>query len=89
MTRRWLRGRESTPRPEVPPEGVRLHIGDREYPCDVLRDPDRDENGCAAWICVPREPLPPGAVPCSVSADMLPAKSSLLIELDLGTGGDW
>jgi hypothetical protein len=37
----------------------------------------------------PREPLPPGAVPCSVSADMLPAKSSLLIELDLGTGGDW
>jgi hypothetical protein len=70
--------------PEMPPENVRLVIGGQEYPCDVLRDPDQDENGCAAWVAVPREPPPVIAAGFEVLAGMLPAKSRLLIELDLG-----
>lgn len=27
------------------PENVRLVIGGREYPCDVLRDPGQDRGG--------------------------------------------
>lgn len=41
------------------PEDVRLVIDGREYPCDVLRDPDQDRDGLAAWVCVSRDPLPP------------------------------
>jgi hypothetical protein len=75
---------------ETPPENVRLLIGGAEYPCGVIRDPDLDEDGCAAWVAVPREPLPPAAassilagVPVGIRAGMLPAKSVLLMDLDL------
>lgn len=64
------------------PEGVL--IGGREYPCDVLRDPGRDADGCAAWLVVPRDPLPPvGEGGASVRVALLPAKSLLLLTLDL------
>lgn len=65
------------------PENVRLVIDGREYPCDVLRDPDQDRDGCAAWVAVPREPLPPSGESMSVRAGMLPARSLLVFEPDL------
>jgi len=64
--------------PEAP-EDVRLVIGGREYPCDVLRDPGQDHDGCAAWLVVPRQPLPPiGEGQLSIKAALLPAKSLLM-----------
>jgi hypothetical protein len=65
------------------PENVRLVIDGKEYPCDVLRDPDQDRDGCAAWVAVPREPLPPAGEDVCLRAGMLPAKSLLVINTDL------
>jgi hypothetical protein len=64
------------------PENVRLVIAGVEYPCDVLRDPDEDTDGCAAWVAVPRDPIPPGAVPEALRAAVLPAKTALIVRLD-------
>ena len=46
-----------TPVPENPeqPRGVILHWRGRVIPCSMLRDPDQDEPGCAAWLAVPME----------------------------------
>jgi len=65
------------------PENVRLVIGAREYQCDVLRDPEQDSDGCAAWVVVPREPLPPLREGACVRAAVLPAKTLLLLSFDL------
>jgi hypothetical protein len=63
------------------PENVRLVIGGREYPCDVLRDPGQDSDGCAAWVVVPRDTLPPYEAGMSVCASVLPAKTLLVFNL--------
>lgn len=63
------------------PENVRLVIGGREYPCDVLRDPDQDDGGCAAWVVVPREALPPFGKGAYIRVGMLPPKSRLVFSL--------
>jgi hypothetical protein len=71
-----------------PPENVRVVIGGREYPCDVLRDPDQDTLGCAAWVAVPRRPLPalaPGET-MSVLASVLPAKTALTVRVEQADG---
>lgn len=63
------------------PENVRLVIDGTEYPCDVLRDPGQDRDGCAAWVAVPRERpviLPDSAA--SVRAGMLPARTLLIVD---------
>jgi hypothetical protein len=65
------------------PENVRFVIDGREYPCDVLRDPDQDRDGCAAWVAVPRGPLPQAGEDVSVRAGELPAKSLLVFDLGL------
>lgn len=62
------------------PENVRLVIGGREYPCDVLRDPEQDDDGCAAWVVVPRGKLPPYGPGMSVLASVLPAKTLLILD---------
>jgi hypothetical protein len=66
-----------------PPENVRVVIGGREYPCDVLRDPDQDADGCAAWVAVPRQPLPPlpPGQSMSVRASVLPARTALEVRV--------
>ena len=77
---RWRRNR-----PEEAPSGVRIIAPDgREYPCDVLRDPDGDEDGCAMWIAVPREEIPVvlgmrGLMGWEVAADVLPGRSILSV----------
>lgn len=63
------------------PEDVRLVIGDREYPCDVLRDPAQDSDGCAAWVVVPREALPPLGESACMRAAVLPARTLLVFDL--------
>jgi hypothetical protein len=63
------------------PENVRLVIDGREYPCDVLRDPGQDRDGCAAWVAVPREPLPPCEEGIFARIEALPAKSLLVFDL--------
>jgi hypothetical protein len=68
------------------PENVRLVIGGREYPCDVLRDPRQDADGCAAWVVVPREALPPFAEGACMRAAVLPAKSMLVFDLGEAPG---
>lgn len=70
------------------PEDVRLVIDGREYPCDTLRDPDQDRDGLAAWVCVPREPLPPAAQEMSVRAAVLPGETMLVFEPRLEMPGD-
>ena len=49
--------RQPAPENPDPPLGVVLHYRGRAIPCTVLRDPDLDEHGCAAWIAVPDESL--------------------------------
>ncbi len=63
------------------PENVRLVIDGREYPCDVLRDPGQDKDGCAAWVAVPREALPPYIEVAYMRVAVLPAKSLLVFSL--------
>lgn len=63
------------------PENVRLVIDGQEYPCDVLRDPEQDSDGCAAWVVVPRDELPPYSAGMSVCASVLPAKTLLVFNL--------
>jgi hypothetical protein len=63
------------------PENVRLVTGGREYPCDVLRDPGQDSDGCAAWVAVPREALPPLGEGAYLRAAVLPAKTLLIVDL--------
>jgi hypothetical protein len=65
------------------PEDVRPVIDGREYPCDVLRDPDQDSAGCAAWVVVPRVPLPDQCDQFAVRAASLPPMSALVIEPDI------
>jgi hypothetical protein len=61
-----------------PPQGVCVVAPDgREFPCDVLRDPDGDVDGCAMWHAVPREDLPPMGVGWMLKADVIPARSVL------------
>ncbi|MCL2732482.1 MAG: hypothetical protein FWE15_20960 [Actinomycetia bacterium] len=63
------------------PRGVRLLLANGEtVPCRCLRDPDLDEDGCAAWIAVPG--TNPGAPVTEVLADVLPARSSLHVRLE-------
>jgi hypothetical protein len=47
--------RQPAPENPDPPCGVVLTVNGRAYGCDVLRDPDLDEHGCAAWVAVPAE----------------------------------
>lgn len=61
------------------PQDVVLHIGGREYPCDVLRDPGQDGNGIAAWLVVPREPLPPDTEGMTATAGTMPAGITLIL----------
>jgi hypothetical protein len=68
-----------TSRDPVAPEDVRLVIDGREYPCDVLRDPGQDKDGCAAWVAVPRDALPRRWESASVRAAVLPARSLLVV----------
>lgn len=77
-----MRGTVPVTGPE-PPENVRIVIGDREYPCDVLRDPDQDRDGCAAWVTVPREPLPDDyrLHQVEIRAAVLPARTLLCFSL--------
>jgi hypothetical protein len=49
--------RTAVPEDPEPPQGVILHWRGRAIGCSVLRDPDADEHGCAAWIAVPGEPV--------------------------------
>lgn len=63
------------------PQDVVLHVGGRDYPCDVLRDEDQDSGGIAAWLVVPREPLPAGTEGMTVTAGTLPARTSLILHL--------
>lgn len=63
------------------PENVRLVIGGSEYPCDVLRDPEQDQDGCAAWVVVPRGELPPYEAGMSVCASVFPARTLLVFNL--------
>jgi hypothetical protein len=75
-------------RAEEAPQGVRINCpGGQTIACDVLRDPDGDRDGLAHWIVVPREPVPdidPGdGEGFSVSADLLPGKTSLGLEVPL------
>ena len=79
--------RAENPRPsgrgevnEDAPEDVRLVIDGTEYPCDVLRDPDQDSDGCAAWVVIPRVPLPDHCEQFAVRAATVPAMSSLVID---------
>jgi hypothetical protein len=60
------------------PENVRIVIDGREYPCDMLRDPDLDRDGLAAWVAVPREPLPPAGRDMTLRAGMLPGNTMLV-----------
>jgi hypothetical protein len=57
-------------RPEEPPQGVRICRPDgTSVECGLLREPDADREGCAAWIAVPLEPFAPGPddqVQCAV-----------------------
>lgn len=63
------------------PEGVVLHVAGREYPCDMLRDPDHDKDGVAAWVAVPREALPASTDGMTMTAAVLPAMTSLIFRL--------
>jgi hypothetical protein len=74
----WRRARKA----QEAPTGVRIVAPDgREFPCDVLRDPDGDEDGCAMWVAVPREELPLAGPGWVVAADMLPGHSILSVRI--------
>jgi hypothetical protein len=60
------------------PGGVVLHIGGRDYPCDLLRDPDHDQDGVAAYAVVPRVPLPARTEGMRVTPGALPAGTVLV-----------
>ncbi len=67
------------------PRGVRLVINGRVYPCDVLRDPDRDRDGLTAWSVVAREKLPPidpAVDSLAVLSDVLPGMCLLDVAFD-------
>jgi hypothetical protein len=70
------------------PEGVVLHAGGRDYPCDVLRDPDQDKDGVAAWVAVPRDSLPAVTGGMTVTAAVLPAMTGLILCLNTEDDGD-
>jgi hypothetical protein len=67
---------------EVAPEGVRIITPSGVViACDVLRDPDGDTDGCAAWLVVPHKELPADLGSWQVTADMLPGKSILCLSV--------
>jgi hypothetical protein len=69
---------------ETPPQGVVLTVDGRQFPCDVLREPGQDRGGCAAWLAVPREPLPVVTDKDMVlNATLIPAMSILIIAVPL------
>lgn len=69
-----------TANPTSPPRGVRLVLPDgTEVPCDVLREPDEDRDGCTAWIAVPQVPGVLLEHGCHLRADVLPAKTALIV----------
>ena len=81
-----MRLRPRRRREDLPPEGVCLIADDGTViPCDVLRDPDQDKDGCAAWVAVPRKPVPPG-MGIAPKAALLPPRTSLLAELRAMSG---
>jgi hypothetical protein len=62
------------------PQGVRVRCQDGSVTeCWVLRDPDQDKNGCAAWIAVPQGLLT--SPPSVLSVDMLPGKTVIILEM--------
>lgn len=74
----WRRGQREPP----PPEGVRIrHADGRVTDCTVRRDPDGCTEGMARWIAVPPEGtvLVPGAD--TVTIDVLPPRTSVLLVL--------
>jgi hypothetical protein len=76
----WKR-RADPPQFGAAPEGVRIVWEDGTViACDVLRDPDQDESGCAAWIAVPRDPMPVATGGFVVRADVLHPKTVLKLE---------
>ena len=76
-------------RPVEAPSGVRFIAPDgREYPCDVLRDPDGDGGGCVMWVGVPRAELPLAGPGWAIAADVLPARSILAARLTAAVPGD-
>jgi hypothetical protein len=71
-----------------PPVGLRLVLDDgRVIPCDVLRDPDLDRDGCAAWVVVPRDPDLIVTMRGALEADVIPARTSLHFRLRVRDGG--
>jgi len=82
---RWLWSRQPAPENPDPPLGVVLHYSGRAIPCSVLRDPDQDEHGCAAWVAVPGEAvnIRPGES-VRLTAAVLPGRTLLLADLGLG-----
>ena len=65
---------------EQEPRGVRLIVpGGSVIACDVLRDEDADEGGVAAWMVVPREPLPSDGGGWRIEVDLLPSMCALHI----------
>jgi len=64
------------------PTGVRLiSPGGRIVPCDVIREPDQDQNGYTTWLAVPRERVSLVLGEWRMAADMLPARSHLVVHL--------
>jgi len=60
------------------PRDIVLHIGGGDYPCDLLRDPDHDQDGVAAYAVVPRVSLPASTEGMRVTAGTLPAGTVLV-----------
>jgi hypothetical protein len=57
-----------------------LHYRGRVISCSVLREPDADESGCAAWIAVPDEPVDVQlGMPLSLTATVLPGRTLLML----------
>ena len=88
---RWQRrqpAEQAQPGPGSAPQGVRFVYSDGTvYEADVLRDPDRDHDGCAMWIAVPRDTLPMRDEFPRIEADVLPLRSGLIAEMSTDFGG--
>lgn len=70
------------------PRDIRLVAPDgREFTCDMIRDPDADADGLAAWMVVPREPLPRIDGQWRIRAGQLPAMAELRIVVSRQPGG--
>lgn len=68
-----------------PPRGVRLVAPDGTViPCDVLYDPDRDENGVKTWVAVPVAEVSWTAGDWNLEAVLLPEFTALVLEVPQG-----